>query len=239
MKTIGFWGLRGGVGTTSVVAMVADALQRAGQSVLMIDLNPDDALRLHFNVPYTDKAGWAHAQLVGEPWNQHVFEVTENLFLLPYGRLGVADPSRPVEPSQISWLSELSSLKSRVQWIVLDMPCTVLQQPVIGQVLDMNLMVACVDAGCHVRLSQHTIHKDTRLVANMQDPSRMLCNDLMLEWTHRYHNLMVPVIINRDESVHESLALKSPVTQAFPTSSAAQDAHSLATWLNLHVRPRR
>lgn len=236
MKAVGFWGLRGGVGTTSVVAMVADALQRAGQSVLMIDLNPSDALRLHFNVPYADSTGWAHAHLTSEPWNQHVFEITENLFLLPYGRCGVPDHLRQVDPAQLSWLTELSKLKSSPQWILLDMPCTALQHPVISQVLDMNLMVTCVDAGCHVLLSQRTTHKGTRLVANMQDPSRTLCNDLLLEWTSQYHNLMVPVIINRDESVHESLALKSPVTQAFPASSAAQDAHSLATWLSLHFR---
>lgn len=238
MKTVGFWGLRGGVGTTSIVAMVADALQRAGQSVLMIDLNPDDALRLHFNVPYADTTGWAHANLASEPWNQHIFEITDNLFLLPYGRLGLSSPSKPLDPAQLSWLSEVSRLRPCPQWILLDMPGEALQHPVISQVLDMNLMVACVDAGCHILLSQQTIHKGTRLLANMQDPSRTLCNDLLLEWTRQYQNVMVPVILNRDESVQESLALKSPVTQAYPTSSAAQDAHSLATWLNLHVRQR-
>ncbi|QEY57671.1 AAA family ATPase [Pseudomonas sp. C27(2019)] len=44
-------GLRGGVGATSIAAMLADALSLMGESVLLIDLNPSDLLRLYFNIP--------------------------------------------------------------------------------------------------------------------------------------------------------------------------------------------
>src|SRR5690625_4158462 len=58
MKTtyfIALSGLRGGVGTTSMVALLEDALWAHGEAVLVVDLNPADVLRLHFNIPYEEK----------------------------------------------------------------------------------------------------------------------------------------------------------------------------------------
>lgn len=232
-------GLRGGVGNTSVVAMVADALQRNGQSVLMIDLNPDDTLRLHFNVPLYDSTGWAHAQLLDQPWNEHLLKITENLFILPFGRFGIPDELRHTNPEKLFWLNQVVKLKSPTQWVLLDIPSELVIHPVISQLVDLKVTVASVDMGCHVLLFQEELDKNTRLLVNKQDPSRELCNDLLLEWKSSLQRQMVPVIITRDESVHEALALKSPVTQAFPGSIAAQQAYSLATWLSLHLGQKR
>lgn len=235
MKMVGFWGVRGGVGTTSMVAMASDALHRAGQSVLMIDLNSADVLRLHFNVEYTDKAGWAHAQQTKEKWDQQIVEIAERLWLLPFGRFGVPHHAMHTASQNLSWLTEITDLNTRPQWVLLDMPAQVSSHPVVNPMLDMNLMVASADMGCHILLSQQTVQTGTRLLVNMLDPSRELCNDLMLEWTALYPDVMLPIIVNRDESVHEALAMKSPVTQCFPTSFAAHDARALAAWLNLNV----
>ena len=61
MPVIALQGLRGGMGTTSVTAALAWALQQLGESVLAIDFTPDNLLRLHFNTPFELARGWARA----------------------------------------------------------------------------------------------------------------------------------------------------------------------------------
>ena len=61
-------GLRGGVGTSSVLAAVGYALHRLGERVLMIDMCPENLLRLHFNLATAEKRGWARGMLDGEDW---------------------------------------------------------------------------------------------------------------------------------------------------------------------------
>lgn len=242
MRRVGIWGLRGGVGTTSIVAMVGDALHQMGSSVLLVDLNPSDTLRLQFNVPYADTTGWAHALASDEPWYEHAFQVEQRMHLLPYGRRGLPiapDQERsPGLPATLGWIQEIARLKDAPDWVLFDTPQDLRQHPELASLLHVDLMVASVDAGCHILLSQTALTRSTRIIANQHDPSRTLCNDILVDWTGR-HQGMLPVIIGRDESIHEALALKSPVTRAFPGSSASQDAHTLATWLHLHLRHQK
>lgn len=45
MAILGLQGIRGGVGTTSITAALAWALQLLGETVLAIDASPDNMLR--------------------------------------------------------------------------------------------------------------------------------------------------------------------------------------------------
>jgi cellulose biosynthesis protein BcsQ len=68
MPVLALQGIRGGVGTTSVAAALAWALQQLKESVLVIDFSPDNLLRLHFNMPFDQPRGWAKAEIAGEGW---------------------------------------------------------------------------------------------------------------------------------------------------------------------------
>ncbi len=70
MPVIALQGLRGGMGTTSVTAALAWALQQLGESVLAIDFTPDNLLRLHFNTPFELARGWARAERDGGRWQE-------------------------------------------------------------------------------------------------------------------------------------------------------------------------
>lgn len=48
MAILGLQGVRGGVGTTSLTAALAWALQILGENVLVIDASPDNLLRMSF-----------------------------------------------------------------------------------------------------------------------------------------------------------------------------------------------
>lgn len=82
---------KGGVGKTTLAANLADALRREGRRVLAIDLDPQNALRLHFGVPVPDRAGFAVDLAQGGSWRAHVRQTPAGPALLPHGTVGMAD----------------------------------------------------------------------------------------------------------------------------------------------------
>lgn len=68
MAILGLQGVRGGVGTTSLTAALAWALQILGENVLVIDASPDNLLRMSFNVDFVHQGGWARSLLDGQDW---------------------------------------------------------------------------------------------------------------------------------------------------------------------------
>ncbi|MDJ0388679.1 cellulose synthase operon protein YhjQ/BcsQ [Roseomonas sp. E05] len=85
MPLIAFASPKGGVGKTTLVANVAHALRRAGRIVLALDLDPQNALRLHFGLPLHDTAGFT-ADLVRQPdWRRLVRPTPAGVMLLPHG----------------------------------------------------------------------------------------------------------------------------------------------------------
>ncbi|OFE42148.1 hypothetical protein A9Y87_11495 [Salmonella enterica subsp. enterica] len=63
MAILGLQGVRGGVGTTSLTAALAWALQILGENVLVIDASPDNLLRMSFNVD-----SWRRRLKDGHSW---------------------------------------------------------------------------------------------------------------------------------------------------------------------------
>ena len=78
---------KGGVGKTTVAANLAHALHRTGHQILAIDLDPQNALRLHFGVPLDDTAGFV-AELPRRPdWRSALRRTPSGVRLLPHGGL--------------------------------------------------------------------------------------------------------------------------------------------------------
>jgi cellulose synthase operon protein YhjQ len=76
---------KGGVGKTTLAANLADALQRAGQRVLAMDCDPQNALRLHFGLPVRDGAGFM-TELPRRPdWRSLLRRTESGIGLLPHG----------------------------------------------------------------------------------------------------------------------------------------------------------
>lgn len=233
MKVISSWGLRGGVGNTSMLAMLGDALHAMGEPVLLIDLNRSDMLRLHFNIPFSDRHGWAAASLARLPWHEQAYFLEEGLWLLPYGRDarqgGGSHKDLPEDPDAF-WCSALGRLAERFSWVLFDLPSGGGEFPLLRKRSDLDLLVATADAGCHVLLAQTQFAPETRMFVSAFDPSRPLSRDLLLDWRHRYGSRLLPVLMHRDEAVHEALAKKTNAYARFPDSAAAGDARALATW---------
>jgi cellulose synthase operon protein YhjQ len=82
---------KGGVGKTTLAANLAHALHRAGRPVLAVDFDPQNALRLHFGVAVTDRAGYAPEVPRRADWRQFVRHTPSGVQLLPFGALDQRD----------------------------------------------------------------------------------------------------------------------------------------------------
>ncbi len=115
------------MGTTSVTAALAWALQQLGESVLAIDFTPDNLLRLHFNTPFELARGWARAERDGGRWQEGALRYCENLNFLPFGRLNAAERlevQRQCQQQPERWRDNVRQLIAGdpLRWILLDVP---------------------------------------------------------------------------------------------------------------------
>jgi len=243
MTVVALSGIRGGVGTTSVVAALGFALHRLQQRVLIVDLHPRNLLRLHCNLALDSTQGWATAeQSAEERWSEALLQVVEGLYLLPFGQLQ-GDALDALEQHQRTrpqaWTQRLEKLRTYFDWILLDTPATAAGgQPPLPLLPDTvkHIRVLEADAACHALLSTEGAG-EAPLLVNRFDPISQLQRDLLLLWGERYAQL-IPQVIHRDEAMAGALAWKSPVGYYAPDSLASRDVRGLATWLLAQGEPR-
>jgi len=226
-------GLRGGVGTTSIVAMLADALSLMGESVLLIDLNPSDLLRLHFNIPYADINGWAFGEAEGSGWQQHSYQVKDNLCVLPYGRHGLAtlsaDIAMPINGAAL-WSHQHLLAATGYAWVIFDVPSHTPQYASLCESSDLNIVVAHADMASHILLGQYPLAEKTKVLVNQLNVQQRLSDAVLLDWNIRYGKHLVPLSVRQDLHIQDAFAHKMPATTYFPNASAASDMVSFATW---------
>ena len=94
MPLIAFTSPKGGVGKTTLTAQVAAMLARRGHAVLALDLDPQNALRLHLGRPMREEAGFM-VELARRPdWRRAMQPTASGVQLLPHG---AADQRRALE----------------------------------------------------------------------------------------------------------------------------------------------
>lgn len=231
VNLVTFCGIRGGVGTSTMVALLGDALHAQGQRVLMVDLNASDVLRMHFNVPYVDDHGWVRA-LFPKDWRQQAFRVAPGLCLVPFGR-------RAVEESGLShllrgegfWLRALADLGQDFDWVLFDCPSLPYRMASALRLRStLDILVARPDVAAHVLLAQQGLSGPSFLLVNGFDPGKRLECDIMADWHRRYGAHVLPFSVNLDECLNEALACKTTALRYRPDSAPSQTACSLAGW---------
>ncbi len=230
-------GIRGGVGTTTLLAGIGDALHRMGERVLLVDACPENMLGLHFNMPVDEAAGWAQADLQGADWRSAAFAVQEGLVVLPYGQVPGDGPeileSRLRDHAGL-WQERIHELSGRFDWVLFDLPQR-LPAHVAALMGDApNVIPLCVlnpDPACHVLLQRRRPAPErTFFLANGFDPSVQLQRDLVQLWSTRLGRKWLSRTVHEDAAVPEALAMKSPIGRYRPESLASADFESLAIW---------
>ena len=76
---------KGGVGKTTLTAHLAAILAGRGHRVTVLDLDPQNALRLHMGVSIREESGFL-ADIASRPaWKSAVLRTESGASLLPYG----------------------------------------------------------------------------------------------------------------------------------------------------------
>ncbi|KMM85186.1 cellulose synthase operon protein YhjQ [Pseudomonas taetrolens] len=236
MIALSLRGVRGGVGTSSTLAGLAFALHALGQRVLVVDMCPENALGLHFNLDFAQHAGWARATLDQQPWHQSAWSIESGLCVLPYGELHAHEQDRLdallLTQPQL-WSQRQVALTEGFDWILFDLPQR-LPGHAANPRCDFSITVVNADAACHVLLQRQP--EPMPLLINRYDVACQLQRDLVLIWQHRYAQTLVPISLHADEAMNEALARREPVGRYAPGSLIAQDVISLASWCLLRGR---
>ncbi|WP_424137667.1 cellulose synthase operon protein YhjQ/BcsQ [Roseomonas chloroacetimidivorans] len=98
MPLIAFVSPKGGVGKTTLTANIAALLAARGYDVLGLDLDPQNALRLHLGLPVRDEEGFVAELGSGIAWRTALRQTPYGVSLLPYG--GV-EPRRALELTRL------------------------------------------------------------------------------------------------------------------------------------------
>lgn len=233
---------KGGVGKTTLAANLAWAMARAGNKVLALDFDVQNALRLHFGVPLTDGRGYAARAAESADWSQSVLSTGSNLFVLPYG--DVTEAQRWAFEECLTrdehFLSRgLSSLLNYPGLIIIaDFPAG--PSPAlkaVSRLADLHLVTLMADTASlsllpHVennRLTGEALNQKAGqyVVLNQSDNRRQLSRDVTTLVEERLGENVLGVI-HRDESVSEANASQQAIFDFNPASSAAFDIELIA-----------
>ncbi|MBO1081096.1 cellulose biosynthesis protein BcsQ [Roseomonas haemaphysalidis] len=254
MPLICFASPKGGVGKTTLSANVADLLRQSGRTALALDLDPQNALRLHFGVPPGDLGGF-NGQLPRRPdWRAALRQAASGTLLLPHGAVELRDAlehnaALERDPGLLATPLREMLADPRVV-VVADMPpgpsqalailmpmaalvVTVLQSEAISAA-----MLGEIEAGRFLGNGTMAALFAGRLqfVLNGVDLDSRLSRNAA-EAVARHLGPRLLGAVSRDEAVGEALAAQRLVHEMAPDSRAAADLRQVARAIEALLPP--
>lgn len=252
MKTLAVLSAKGGVGKTSFAANLAVALARAGQPVLLIDLDPQNAACHHFGIAPDSSPGVSLATLRAQNWRTAAVETASGVLVLPYGQPAEheriafetvidAQPDWPLVPLQAMQLTPGTI-------VIFDTPPgpSVYARKVL-KLIQMALVITLPDAASYATLhimegllEQYSRPRADFLgahyIVNQADSGHTLSRDVATLLKNQFGADVIGRI-HMDQFMPEALAHGQDVMSFSPYSQSAQDIADCAHRINQHLSP--
>jgi len=238
---------KGGVGKTTIAANLATALAARGQASLLVDLDTQNSLRLHHQMPLDDTSGLAIQTLRGLPWADCVYRSPYGIDCLPFGLISESD-RREFEhrlDSDPTWLvRNLDALRlAPGSYVIVDTPpggSAYLTQALLAA--DLAICVLLPDAASFITIPsmERWLDEYSRprpdfhggyYLLNRMNNARVLCRDVAAALERELGPRLIPVEVHFDSAVEEALASQTPILRYAPESPATRDLTALADWL--------
>ncbi len=247
MSVIGVVSMKGGVGKTSITANLATAMATklgAGR-VSVIDLDPQNALHLHFGLESTQNNGVCEQSLRDANWREAAPMTEFNVACLPYGV--VSEPDRQafecVLAANPNWVGEQlrrAQLDDDAVVLIDTPPGPSIYLKQVFACADLVLVILLSDAGSYATIpameswiqdmSSQRPQLANAYVLNQIDRSEALNRDMAEMLRQHLGERLSPIGIHSDEAVSEALAFQQPVLVYDPHGQASHDLARLATW---------
>lgn len=248
MSVIGIVSMKGGVGKTSITANLACAMAKAlgPHRVSVVDLDPQNALRLHLGLEMDETAGLCTQFQEQDDWNAMVLPSEHGVRCLPYG-----------EASESERLALEDCLQSDSQWLGAHLQASGLGEDAVvlidtppGPSVYLRQVFACADLVVIVLLADAASYASVAAmetwIADMREQHPRVASLYLLNQIDRVDLLnkdvadvlrqrlaghIAPLGIHLDESVREAMAFQQPVMAYNPHGQASHDLARLADFL--------
>ena len=238
---------KGGVGKTTLAANLSAGLS-AAQNVVAVDLDPQNALRLHLGVAASEIDGIARATLEQRDWKSCLFRGAGGAYVLPFGSINEVDR----DDFEVHLSSHPEWLRSGLRGlglgpkdlVVIDTPPgpSLYQQQAL-RAANFVLVAIQADAASYATLPAMEVILDryctgrpdffgSAYLLNAVNVGSALSRDVARVVQASLGDKVVPVVVHQDESVREALACDQLVLQYAPHSEASSDIGQTVRWLN-------
>ena len=255
MSLICFASPKGGVGKTTLTANLADALQRLGHRVLAVDLDSQNALRLHFGVPLTDRSGFVTGLLAGDADSRkHLRQTPSGVLLLPHGAMdlrGALDLAVALDRDPEILGAPLREMLAEPNLVVVaDLPpgpsqALALLAPMATMVIGV-LQAEAISAALVPEIESGRFLGTGTMAALLAGRLRVVLNGVDLasrlsrasaEAVARHLGFRMLGAMSREEAVAESLACQRLLLDHAPDSRAASDLKEVARLISAALPP--
>ncbi len=251
MPLILFTSPKGGVGKTTLAAHVAATLAARGHRVLALDLDPQNALRLHLGLSIREESGFFAGADQEANWRSAILDTPVRVSLLPFGN---ADPRRVLELGAVL-LADPDRLAAPIGEMLADKGLVVVVDSApgpsasvaaIASLADLAVVVMLADAGSASLIPQVVsgrMYGRGTLASRMTERAAIVLNQVDLDnplsstVLDSAAQMLGPRLLGavcRDDAIAEALADRRLLTQG--AGAGAEDLALLTDTIASHLK---